>query len=475
MPTDPQSTPGDPAGLTAARFDRDGETVYNLTLRVTGSPGAAWHATVAAFAAVAERIPADAPEGTDQQDLLLMGSWHARQLLGQLEANPEYAAQLRAHDEANVPMASLQASVVRANERLPVDQREVLALRGLSRLDHQDLAALLRADPSVLAGMLAQARLMLRDAMRGSTIAAEALAAPEDREAVALAALRQDGQLRGAEARLTLAQWLEGDTARRSVVDALEEAGLSYRAWARASVPEGLQDAAVGAAAGVAAPPPAEPQATEAVDPAATDPHAAEAAASAVDPHGAPASDPRAGQTGDPHDAMSGTDPHAASGDDAHGVAGADPHAGGPSYAPAEPRDPSAAPSTDDPHATVEWTAGDIAALGLEDDAEDWDDDWHDDEHDGEEWSDDGHGRRRPPRWQVVVVGLLLVALVVLLALTFLKDDEPTEPQTPAVETTTEQRDTTTRRGGTTTKRQSGSQDSGSLTVPRATIVIRRL
>ncbi|MCK9249167.1 MAG: hypothetical protein M0P31_09340 [Solirubrobacteraceae bacterium] len=467
MATDAHSNPADREGLAAARFDRDGETVYNLTLRVTGSPGAAWHATVAAFAAVAERIPADAPEGADQQDLLLMGSWHARQLLGQLEANPEYAAQLRAHDEANVPMASLQASVVRANEQLPVDQREVLALRGLSRLDHQDLAALLRADPSVLAAMLAQARLMLRDAMRGSTIAADALASDEDREAVALAALRQDGQLRGAEARLTLAQWLEGDGDRRSVVDALEEAGLSYRAWARASVPDGLRDAAVGAAAGVAPAAPVDDAGPASDAPAAEEHGAGDPGATAADPYAAAAhpSEPAAAD-------VAPAEPHGAPGD---------PAAGAPvehAYAPAEPRDPAAAPhagATDDPHATVEWTAGDIAALGLEDDGEEWDDDWDDDEHHGddEDWDDDGRGRGRPPRWQVAVVGVLLVALVVLLALTFLKDDEPTEPQAPASDTTEQ---TETEGDGTTTRRRSTTtRDSGSLPSPYATIVIRRL
>ncbi|WP_320672423.1 hypothetical protein [Patulibacter defluvii] len=439
--------------MTAARFDRDGETVYNLALRITASPGAAWHATVAAFAAVAERVPADAPPGTDEQDLLLMGCWHARQLLSQLDANPEYAAQLRAHDEANVPMASLQASVVRANGLLPVDQREVLALRGLSRLDHQDLAVLLRADPGVLAAMLAQARLMLRDAMRGSRIAAEALTTPEARQAVALAALRQDGQLRGAEARLTLAHWLDGDESRRAVVDALEEAGLSYRAWARASVPEGLREAAIGAADGVPAPAPAAAAADP--DPAPTtageatgDPATGDPAAAAVAP------DPSAGFPAGQHDvpldppatAVHATtsgegEPGPATGEVSSGSY--DPFTGEPVAAAEPPAEAAAGPvpprgrgGAPDPDATVEWSSSEIAALGLDGDepspVEEWDDDWDDDQgggHGDRLQPRESHGRRAP-RWQVAVVGILLVALLIVLALTFLKGDDSTEPTT---------------------------------------------
>lgn len=445
-----------PATVTAARFDRDGETVYNLTLRVTDSPGAAWHATVAAFSATAERIPADAPAGLDERDLLLMGCWHARQMLGQIEANPEYAAQLRAHDEANVPMASLQASVVKANRVLPVDQREILALRGLSRLDHNDLATLLRADPSVLAAVLAQARLMLRDAMRGSSIASEALTTPEARQAIALAALRQDGQLRGAEARLTLARWLEGGDERRSVVDALEEAGLSYRAWTRTAAPEGLREAVVAAAAQVQAPAPSAPTA----EPEAAAP-AASPAPAAVDPSPvAPAATPEP-VTGEPLAPAPADDPAPLE----------EPTAITPGPAPVGPADDGLAPAQPvgpggepvDPDATVEWSSAEVAALGLAQDEavhRDVPQPSHpehvtdeDDEHleDGGSWDDDDwddhegplvaerlqpiEPRRRAPRWQVLVLGILLFALLVVLALTFLggDDDGPT-PTTPSTD-----------------------------------------
>lgn len=512
MPQDDQSTTSAVSAVTATRFDRDGETVYNLALRITGSAGAAWHATVAAFAAVAERVPPDAPPGTDEQDLLLMGCWHARQLLSQLDANPEYAAQLRAHDEANVPMASLQASVVRANGLLPVDQREVLALRGLSRLDHQDLAVLLRADPGVLAAMLAQARLMLRDAMRGSRIAAEALTTPEARQAVALAALRQDGQLRGAEARLTLAHWLDGDESRRAVVDALEEAGLSYRAWARTSLPDGLREAVLGGVGGIApaAAPTPEAAAPDDAGPAPADVAPADAGLADVAPvdldlagaapadvapaagtvEGIPAGqhdlplDPPATEvhpvadpgTADPAGAPPQGDGPAAGERSSSSSGSFDPFTGepvaGPEQAPAAarpvaPRGRGGAPA--DPDATVEWSSTEIAALGLDGDdhssGEEWDDEWDED--------GSGHGERlqprerrggHAPRWQVAVVGILLLALLVVLALTFLKGDDSTQPTTNDAPTT-EQR--------TTTKKS--SKDSGAILTPQATIVLRRL
>lgn len=427
--TPPSAAPDD----TATRFDRAGETAYNLALRITGSPGAAWHATTAAFAAVAERIPADAPTEIAEQDLLLMGCWHARSLLSQLAANADYAAQLRQHDEAALAAAPLQAAVVTANAALPVDQREVLALRGLSDLDHAALSALLRVDPGLLASMLAQSRLMLRDALSGTSVAATATEDPEDRHALALAALRQDGQLRGAEGRERLAAWLGSADAHRTVVDALDEAGLSYRAWAPAPAPDGLRAAAIAAAAAVQPAPlgGTQPTAATAVEaePAATAPTETEPTRSA------PATAPSAG--------------------------------------PVAPRGAGAAPV--DPGATVEWSSTDIAALGLEgagsgsagrqdpqrpSDRPDvaWDDDASSSSSD-DEWDDawDGGDRSgdllqpvdregRAPRWQIALVAILLVAVVIALVIALAGGGgDGTEPDTdsPAPTETGERTDTT--------------------------------
>lgn len=422
--TDRSAAPDD----TATRFDRAGETAYNLALRITGSPGAAWHATTAAFAAVAERIPADAPAGVAEQDLLLMGCWHARSLLAQLASNPEYAAQLRQHDEAALAAAPPQGPVVLANAALPVDQREVLALRGLSDLDHAALSALLRVDAGLLASMLAQSRLMLRDALRGGDLAATATEDPEDRHALALAALRQDGQLRGAEGRERLSAWLGSSDAHGVVVEALDEAGLTYRAWPPEPAPAGLREASVAAAAQVQ-PAPLGGTASAAV--------AQTTAPTEPDP-------------GPPTDAPAPSAPTVS--------------------VPAGPVAPRGAGGTPaDPGATVEWSSTDIAALGLEgaapreparvtggydavsaqsddDSGDEWDDAWDRGDTSGDLLQPvDRAGRA--PRWQIALVAILLVAVIVALVIALMGGGgEPTEPASspaPGGGTTTERTRTT--------------------------------
>lgn len=417
MSPDSESLPNSVPAVTASRFDRNGVTVYNLALRLTGSPGAAWHASVAAFAAVAERVPAGAAPGIDDQDLVLMACWHARRLLSQIEADPAYAAQLRAHDEAQPALLPSAIPVGAANAALPIDQRELLGMNVLSGLDHAALATLLHADPGLLAVMIAEARLQLHDLLRGGQVAGGAGTAPEDRQAIALAALRQDGQLGGPEAQATLTSWLEADPAHQEVVAALEDAGNAYRAWPIAPAPEGLREAAVAASAAVAAPAPAVP------------------------PSAAPVETMPAGE----HD----RDVSAPGADDE------------------EPFDPSA---------TVEWSSSEVAALGLEgapvrpastpsstdagaDDADlAWD---KDDVAESPLVPPALRDRERAPRWHIALVGVLLVAVIVVLVLTFSSKDDPTTPTPPTPGTTTKKTKTT------------GSANPGTtIQLPTATIRI---
>lgn len=460
--TPPNAAPDD----TATRFDRAGESAYNLALRITGSPGAAWHATTAAFAAVAERIPADAPAGLAEQDLLLMGCWHARSLLAQLASNPEYAAQLHQHDEVALAAAPPQAAVVAANAALPVDQREVLALRGLSDLDHAALSALLRVDPGLLASMLAQSRLMLRDALRGSALAATATEDPEDRHALALAALRQDGQLRGAEGRERLAAWLGSSDRHRETVDALDEAGLAYRAWAPDPAPDGLADAATSAAAAV----------TPAPLVGATP----------------PAAGPERTGTAPPGTAPTGTAPtQGAADDDPRASAGGTPtFAPAASAGPVGPRGAGAAPV--DPGATVEWSSTDIVALGLEGapapraaapasrptpaagpdedvaDDDEWEDAWDGGDAPSGDLLQPLDRAGRAPRWQIALVAILLVAVVVALVIALAGGDEPT---TPAGDSPSPGGTSTSERTRTTSAVPSGGL-VGELHLPHATVRI---
>lgn len=403
MSADSESFPTSSSAVAASRFDRNGVTTYNLALRLTGSPGASWYATIAAYAAVAERVPADAAPGVDDQDLVLMACWHARQLLAQVAGDPAYAEQLRAHDAATRAAqggTDPHLAVAGANAALPIDQRELLAMNGLSGFDHAALAGLLHADPGLLAVMVAEGRVLLHDLLHGTDLATRV---GDDRQPIALAALRQDGQLSGPEAQSTLEQWIAADPVHREIVDALEAAGEAYRAWPLDPAPAGLREAAVAAAASVTAAPliGAPPQ--------------------------APVESMPAGEHDRPIE---------------------------PASTPEQDR-PDAAPSPDaaatDPGATVEWSASDVAALGLEGapvrpaplrpmvplerDEPEW----------GGDGSDartptgvrDGQSRERAPRWHIALVGVLLIAVIVVLVLTFTSSDDPTTPVTPSTTTTT--------------------------------------
>src|SRR5690606_19880486 len=107
------------------------------------------------------------------------------------------------------------------------------------------------------------------------------------------------------------------DSGHRELVDGLEAAGAAYRAWPVDAVPAGLRDAAIAAAA--------------AVTPAPL--------------LGAPPSAPVTSMPAGEHDRP--IEPAAAS-------------------EPARPSAPPADAGAADPGATVEWSASDVAALGLE-------------------------------------------------------------------------------------------------------------
>jgi hypothetical protein len=386
MSADSENFPTSSSAVAASRFDRNGVTAYNLALRLTGSPGAAWYATIAAFAAVTERVPADAAAGVDDQDLVLMSCWHARQLLAQVAGDPAYAEQLRAHDAATRAGQAPDPPVAGANAALGIDQRELLAMNGLSGLDHAALAGLLHADPGLLAVMVAEARLQLHDLLHGSDLATRV---GDDRQPIALAALRQDGQLGGPEAQSTLEEWIAADPAHAEIVDGLEAAGQAYRAWPLDAAPAGLRDAAVAAAA------------------------AATPAPLLGNPPQAPVESMPAGE----HD---------------------------------RPIEPPSAPDAReaDPGATVEWSPSEVAALGLEgapvrpaprpsaptaiepEPIDEWDDD------DRAIGPGAREPRERAPRWHIALVGVLLIAVIVVLILTFTSSDDPTTPVTPSNTTT---------------------------------------
>src|SRR4051794_17065662 len=140
---------------------------------------------------------------------------------GDLDGDPERAAML----------TSLQADVREANWRLPERQREVLALRELEELSYDEIAEIMDMNRNSVAQLISRARIKLRDELRGTALASVSASSSECAKALPLIAMRQDSQLKKAEDR----EWLEAhlgtcETCKVSV-EAMEEAGVSYRAW----------------------------------------------------------------------------------------------------------------------------------------------------------------------------------------------------------------------------------------------------
>jgi RNA polymerase sigma factor (sigma-70 family) len=134
--------------------------------------------------------------------------------------------------ERNVLLEARTGEIREANLALPERQREALALKELEGLSYDEIAEIMGMNRNSVAQLISRARIGLRDALRGTALASIAPSSPDcDRAAPLLSAL-QDGQLRDDSPE---AEWL-GDhlvtchscPLRR---DAMEEAGVSYRAW----------------------------------------------------------------------------------------------------------------------------------------------------------------------------------------------------------------------------------------------------
>src|SRR3954471_15050358 len=141
---------------------------------------------------------------------------------GDALADPERAAML----------GTLQEQVRSANGRLPERQREVLALRELEELSYDEIAGIMDMNRNSVAQLISRARINLRDELRGSALTAIATSSPDCERALPLISMRQDGQLRDEGDRAWLAEHLAGCDTCKVSVESVEEAGVSYRAWA---------------------------------------------------------------------------------------------------------------------------------------------------------------------------------------------------------------------------------------------------
>ncbi len=237
----------------ATLYERYARRAFNLAHRLSGSEEDAADAVQEAFLNVMRRLPR-----LDQRELAF-GSYlftatrnatydllRRQQQSRPSDSIPESAVPVGAgagglgldpgdpdEDPDRKVLLSAQREEIReANARLPERQREALALRELEDLSYDEIAALMEMNRNSVAQLISRARLNLRDELRGTALASIAVASPVCERALPLIAAREDGQLDedGADA-----AWLTDHLAscRTCAVatEAMQEAGVSYRAW----------------------------------------------------------------------------------------------------------------------------------------------------------------------------------------------------------------------------------------------------
>lgn len=242
-------------GAFATLYERYERRAYNLAYRLTGAEEDAADAVQDAFVNVLRRLPKlegrELAFGSYLFTATRNASYDLMRKRGRAEpsdAIPEAAAPIGAAagggfgldpgDPAEDPdrkllLESQQDEIRAANGRLPERQREALALRELEELSYDEIAAIMDMNRNSVAQLISRARINLRDELRGGALASIAVSSPDCERALPLIAMRDDGQLDAASGD---AAWLDGhlagcDTCRLGV-EAMQEAGASYRAWA---------------------------------------------------------------------------------------------------------------------------------------------------------------------------------------------------------------------------------------------------
>jgi RNA polymerase sigma-70 factor (ECF subfamily) len=236
----------------ATLYTRYEKRAYNLCLRILGSEDDAADATQEAFLGVLKRLPK--LEGRDLAfgSYLFTSARHACYDLIERRKRAEPSDDIAEgavpvgggvggggigfdpgdpHDdpERNVLLAARQDEICNANAQLPARQREVLVLRELEDLSYDEIAELMEMNRNSVAQLISRARINLRDALRGTALASVATSSADCERSLALLAARQDGQATEDDG------WL--DVHMRSCEtcplarEAMEEAGISYRAW----------------------------------------------------------------------------------------------------------------------------------------------------------------------------------------------------------------------------------------------------
>jgi RNA polymerase sigma factor (sigma-70 family) len=240
----------------AELYERHESRVFNLSYRILGSRDDAADATQEAFVGVLRRLPQLADRDLAFGSYVLTSARNAcydlierRKRTQPSDEIPESATPMGGgvggggmgfdpgdpedDPERNVLLEARTEEIRLANLELPERQREVLALRELEELSYDEIAELMDMNRNSVAQLISRARINLRDALRGTALASVAASSPDCERALPLIAIEQDGQL---DEDSNDAGWLEEHLMHchtcRLGRDAMQEAGVSYRAWA---------------------------------------------------------------------------------------------------------------------------------------------------------------------------------------------------------------------------------------------------
>lgn len=239
----------------ATLYERYDSRTYNLCFRILGSRDDAADATQEAFVSVLRRLPR--LEGRE----LAFGSYvftsarnacydllERRRRTEPSDDIPEHATPVGSgvggggmgfdpgnpeeDPERNVLLEARTDEIRVANLSLPERQREALALKELEDLSYDEIAEIMGMNRNSVAQLISRARINLRDALRGSALASIAPTSPYCERALPLIASLQDGQLDDdSEDAAWLGDHLLACDSCRLGREAMEEAGVSYRAW----------------------------------------------------------------------------------------------------------------------------------------------------------------------------------------------------------------------------------------------------
>ena len=242
---------GDGAAF-ATLYDRYEQRIFTFCQRITGSAEDAADATQEAFVAVLERLPKLTERDLNFAAYLFTTARHSayriidkRKKAEPTDELPERGASSGGgfdfdpgdpdDDPERKQLAAGQQEEIRsAHSRLPERQREVLVLREVEEMSYDEIADVMEMNRNSVAQLISRARINLRGELRGEALASIAVTSPECEKALPLIAMRDDNQLDDP----LDAAWLEQhlgtcDTCRASV-EAMHEAGVSYRALAPA-------------------------------------------------------------------------------------------------------------------------------------------------------------------------------------------------------------------------------------------------